>query len=79
MNAVYAVTNFWEHLGPHGAGDAGGHEFKQAVKIASAAAYTPTIEHNVWSTVPEASAISEGRALVPHMDSKARVDNYIWK
>ncbi|KAI9657660.1 MAG: hypothetical protein M1821_002836 [Bathelium mastoideum] len=77
IQAAYAVTNFWEHIGTMGADGAGQYEAKQAINIASAAAHTPTLEHYVFSTLQEASAISKGEAPVPHMDHKAKVDDFI--
>ena len=45
--------------------------------IADAAATVETLENFAWSTLPSASIFSEGRAKVPHMDGKARVDDYV--
>ncbi|KAI9708153.1 MAG: hypothetical protein M1820_004107 [Bogoriella megaspora] len=79
VHAIYAVTNFWEHIGTKGADGAGEYEAKQAINIAQAAAHTSTLEHYVFSTLQEASAITKGKAPVPHMDHKSRVDDYIRK
>ncbi|KAF2229337.1 NAD(P)-binding protein [Viridothelium virens] len=79
VHAIYAVTNFWEHIFTKGADGAGQHEVKQASNISAAAAHIPTLEHYVFSTLQPASVISKGKAPVPHMDYKATVDDYIKK
>lgn len=62
-----------------GADAAGEKEASQAFNVALAASKTPTLEHYLFSTLPEASALSGGKKPVPHMDHKARVDDRIRK
>ncbi|KAK5686589.1 hypothetical protein LTS10_002709 [Elasticomyces elasticus] len=78
VQAVFCVTNFWEHLG-HGldADAAGEKEASQAFSIALAASKVPTLEHYVFSTLPSALRFTKGQRSVPHMDHKARVDDHI--
>jgi len=76
---IYGVTNFFEpfiaHQSPTAAMDV---EFTQGVNLARAAAATAsTLEHYIWSTLPNASAISGGKYLVPHFEGKNRIDAYI--
>jgi NmrA-like family len=52
-------------------------EIAQGMNIAKFAAGLEGLEHFVWSTLPSASTVSGGRIAVPHMDGKARVDEYI--
>jgi NmrA-like family len=66
---IFAVTTMY-------AGDVE-REVQQGINIANAAASTDTLAHYIWSTLPSASTVSEGKISVPHMDGKARVDEYI--
>ncbi|KAK1830949.1 NAD(P)-binding protein [Podospora conica] len=78
--AVFAVTNWWEHLfrGKSQA-EAGELEEEQGMKLARAAAATYTLEHYIWSTTPSGLKKTQGVQPVPHMDYKARVDARIKK
>jgi hypothetical protein len=73
------MTNFWESIWTLGIQGAGELEQKQAISLASAASKIPTLEHYIWSTLPHASKISNGKFKVPHLDYKAEVDEYIQK
>ncbi|KAI1849175.1 hypothetical protein JX266_005136 [Neoarthrinium moseri] len=76
--AVFAVTNWWEHLFSGKSQDeAGVLEEEQGMKIARAAARTTTLEHYIWSTCPSAKKILQGDNVAPHMDYKANVDDRI--
>ncbi|KAI7161554.1 hypothetical protein KC349_g2727 [Hortaea werneckii] len=80
VQAIFGVTNFWEHLGQGLDADAAGEkEAKQAFNIASAASQIPTLEHYLFSTLPKARELSKGQRPVPHMDHKAGVDDRIRK
>jgi NmrA-like family len=69
-SAIFAVTTMYD-------GDME-REVRQGQNIADAAAAVgETLEHFIWSTLPSASTISGGKVQVPHMDGKARVDEYI--
>jgi hypothetical protein len=72
------MTNFWEHLF-HGndAATSGALEQKQAMNIAVAASKTPTLEHYIWSTLPSATKVSNGKFKVPHLDYKEEIDGRI--
>lgn len=75
VNAIFAVTNWWEHLFQGKSQDKAGEiEEEQGMKLARAAAATPTLEHYIWSTAPSAKRKLNGRILTPHMDYKANVD-----
>ena len=71
------MTNFWEQLGRKNAKEASEYESGQAIKIASAAAKTPTLEHYVWSTLPATAQISKGKHFVPH--SMLRMTFLFWR
>ncbi|MCJ1382461.1 hypothetical protein MMC17_005574 [Xylographa soralifera] len=77
VQAIFGVTNFWEQLYQLGADAASKHEQEQAIKLASAAAKTKTLEHYIWSTLPSTKAPSGGKHFVPHMEPKSQVDQYI--
>jgi NmrA-like family len=68
-HAIFAVTTMYD-----GAMD---REVTQGKNIADAAATVKTLEHFIWSTLPSASTVSRGKVVVPHMDGKAQVDEYI--
>ncbi|KAK0619491.1 hypothetical protein B0T14DRAFT_603289 [Immersiella caudata] len=75
VNAVFAVTNWWEHLFTGKTQEESGLiEEEQAMKIARAAAATFTVEHFIWSTTPSGTLKTGGKIPVPHMDYKAKVD-----
>ncbi|KAJ4370739.1 hypothetical protein N0V83_005260 [Neocucurbitaria cava] len=75
IHAVFAVTQWWEHIfqgkSQH---EAGKLEEEQGMKIARAAASIRTLEHYMWSTTPSANRMMNGKLQAPHMDYKAHVD-----
>lgn len=72
------MTNFWEHLFTGKTDtEAGEIEKAQALTLARAAAKSSSLEHYVWSTLPDAKKTSNGKCPVPHLDYKAEVDNII--
>jgi hypothetical protein len=52
-------------------------EKAQGINLAKAAASTSTLEHYIWSTLPDAKRISGGKYLVPHFEGKNEIDRYI--
>ncbi|KAK4141952.1 uncharacterized protein C8A04DRAFT_13661 [Dichotomopilus funicola] len=75
---IFGVTNFFEpfiaHQSPEKAVEV---ETQQGIHLAQAAAATPTLEHYIWSTLPNAKALSGGKHLIPHFEGKNAVDAYI--
>jgi uncharacterized protein YbjT (DUF2867 family) len=70
FNGAYGVflgTNFQEH---------GTSELKQAT-AAVRAAKDAGVKHFVWSTLPDAEAISKSKLHVPHFTGKAKVDRIV--
>src|SRR6266850_6697986 len=63
-HGVFLVTNF---------GESGTGELKQAT-VAVQAAKDAGVKHFIWSTLPDAEAISGGKFHVPHFSGKARID-----
>ncbi|KAK4243382.1 hypothetical protein C7999DRAFT_44802 [Corynascus novoguineensis] len=75
---IFGVTNFFEpfiaHQSPQKAMEI---ETQQGIHLAQAAAATPTLEHYIWSTLPNAKALSRGKHLIPHFEGKNAADAYI--
>jgi uncharacterized protein YbjT (DUF2867 family) len=76
-SAIFAVTDFFEPFAASGPQKAIEIESAQGMNLARAAANTATLEHYVWSTLPNALRLSGGKYLVPHFESKNRVDDFI--
>jgi uncharacterized protein YbjT (DUF2867 family) len=64
---VFLVTNFQEH---------GTRELQHAT-AAVTAAKDAGVKHFIWSTLPDAGAISKGKLHVPHFSGKAKVDRIV--
>jgi len=76
-SAIYAVTGFFEpfaHSGPEKATEI---EVQQGINLAKAAAATSTLEHYIWSTLPNGKKVSGGKYVVPHFEAKNKIDDYI--
>ncbi|RDW71507.1 hypothetical protein BP6252_08070 [Coleophoma cylindrospora] len=68
--AVFAVTNFWEHLNVT-------LEVQQGKNIADVAKEV-NIEHLIWSGLPNVAKISNNKfSKVYHFDGKAEITDYI--
>ncbi|KAH7381039.1 hypothetical protein BKA64DRAFT_713595 [Cadophora sp. MPI-SDFR-AT-0126] len=52
-------------------------EGKQGRNLATAASKTKTLQHYIWSTLPDSKRISKGKHEVPHFEAKALVDEFI--
>ncbi|KAI9774124.1 MAG: hypothetical protein M1840_005217 [Geoglossum simile] len=76
-NYIFAVTDFWAPFISSGAEAAVKIESAQGINLARAASKTPTLEHYIWSTLPNSRKISGGKWVVPHFESKNIIDNYI--
>ncbi|KAF2121230.1 hypothetical protein BDV96DRAFT_206571 [Lophiotrema nucula] len=75
VHAIFAVTNFWEALFTGNTQQQAGEiEEEQSMKLARAATKTSTLEHYIWSTLPGAKNMTDGKIEVPHLDYKANVD-----
>ncbi|KAK4119795.1 NAD(P)-binding protein [Parathielavia appendiculata] len=75
---IFGVTNFFEPFAAHQSPTKAMEiEEQQGINMAKAAAATPTLEHYIWSTLPNIKAISGGKYLVPHFEGKNRIDAYI--
>jgi uncharacterized protein YbjT (DUF2867 family) len=68
-SAVFAVTNYWEHLDKQ-------REITQGKNLVDAAQATG-VHHFIWSSLPNVTALSNGSLThVYHFDSKAEVEEY---
>ncbi|KAK4163804.1 hypothetical protein QBC43DRAFT_319199 [Cladorrhinum sp. PSN259] len=79
-HVIFAVTNFGELFMSNSLDGqkAKSLEAQQGINFALAAASTlDTLEHYVWSTLPDSHSISGGKNPVPHFDGKAAVDEHI--
>jgi len=76
--AIFAVTNFFEPLGATGSVTAAQEiEWTQATNMVKAARQIPSLQHYIWSTLPNSTKTTSGKFPVPFMDTKAKVDEYI--
>jgi uncharacterized protein YbjT (DUF2867 family) len=66
-HGLFLVTNNWEE---------GTDELKQAT-AAVRAGKDASVEHFIWSTLPDVEAISGGKFDVPHFTGKAKIDRII--
>jgi len=66
-HGVFLVTNFWEQ---------GTDEHKQAT-AAVRSAKDAGVKHFIWSTLPDAEAISGGKFHLPHFTGKAKIDRTV--
>jgi nucleoside-diphosphate-sugar epimerase len=76
-SVIYGVTDFFEPFVKTDAEEAMKVEYRQGVNIVSAASETSSLEHFIWSTLPDSRKISNGEYVIPHFESKARIDAYI--
>lgn len=76
-HAIFAATNFFEALPKLGIEKSMEIETRLGSNLADAAAATESLEHYVWSTLPNSRKNSGGKFVVPYYESKNRVDDYI--
>ncbi|KAJ9133698.1 NAD(P)-binding domain protein [Pleurostoma richardsiae] len=76
-HAIFATTNFFEPIPNVSVEQAILLESQRGINLAMAVAATPSVEHYIWSTLPNARRITNGRMGVPHYDAKNIVDDYI--
>ncbi|KAL3455539.1 hypothetical protein BJX64DRAFT_272281 [Aspergillus heterothallicus] len=78
-NVIFAVTDLFEPAMKLGVEEGKKVEFAQATNIVKAAKRILTLEHYIWSTLPNSNALSAGKFNVPFFDNKSAVDEYIRK
>lgn len=74
---IYAVTNFYENFGTNGIEGAIEMDARQGISLAKAAAATETLEHYIWSTLPNSVKVSGGKHRVPQSTGKNKADEFI--
>ncbi|ROW15994.1 hypothetical protein VPNG_02567 [Cytospora leucostoma] len=74
---IYAITDFFETFARSDATEARAVETRHGVTLAEAAAAIPTLEHYIWSTLPDFEVLTGGKYPVPHAQSKVDVDLHI--
>lgn len=68
--AVFAVTNFWEHMDPE-------RETRQGINVAEVAAELG-VQHFIYSSLINVTEVSKGRYThVAHFDAKANIETHI--
>ncbi|TQS32831.1 hypothetical protein Golomagni_06842 [Golovinomyces magnicellulatus] len=70
---IFAVTDFYALFQQHGPVKAKDLETQQGIVMAKAAAATASLEHYIWSTLPNGTK----EYPVPHFEGKHAVDNFI--
>ncbi|KAL1847970.1 hypothetical protein Daus18300_013773 [Diaporthe australafricana] len=76
-HAIFAATNFFEALPELGVDKSMEVETRLGTNLADAAAATDTLEHYVWSTLPNSRRNTSGKVVVPYYEAKNRVDDHI--
>lgn len=74
---IYAITDFFEPFAKGGPEHGIEIEAQQGINLARAAAATTTLEHYIWSTLPNGNQVSNGKYQVPHFEGKNRIDAFI--
>jgi hypothetical protein len=75
--AIFAVTNFFASFPAVEVEKLMEIETHSGTNMADAAAATESLQHYVWSTLPNSRQKSDGKAVVPYYESKNQVDKHI--
>ncbi|KAF9893515.1 hypothetical protein FE257_010827 [Aspergillus nanangensis] len=76
--AIFAMTNFAEGYFASGSVERAIEiEGDHGINLAKAAAATSTLEHYVWSTLPNSMEMTGGKFMVPQFAGKNQVDKFI--
>ncbi|TGO16957.1 hypothetical protein BTUL_0022g00580 [Botrytis tulipae] len=76
-HAIFVVTDFFASFATKDVEETVAIESTQGINCAKAASKATTLEHYIWSTLPDNQKISNGKCSVPHFESKTKVDEYI--
>lgn len=74
-NIIFAMTDFYALFQKHGPAKAKEMEREQGITLAKAASATSTLEHYIWSTLPNGTE----KYPVPHFEGKYDVNTFIKK
>lgn len=75
--AIFAVTNFFETFQSDTIEKSMEVETKLGISLAKAAADTESLQHYVWSSLPNSKKVAGGKTFVPYYESKNEIDRYI--
>ncbi|RDW85262.1 NAD(P)-binding-containing protein [Coleophoma cylindrospora] len=75
--AIFGVTNYFEAFPTMDKAQSIAIEVQQGLNLANAAAATESLQHYIWSTLPNSRRVSDGKFIVPHYESKNQIDDYI--
>jgi hypothetical protein len=75
--AIFAITDFFEPFIANGPEKAIEIEVQQGINMARAASKTSTLQHYIWSTLPNGKKLTNGKYVVPHFEGKNQIDEYI--
>ncbi|KAI8624335.1 hypothetical protein F5Y19DRAFT_454730 [Xylariaceae sp. FL1651] len=75
--AIYGVTGIEEIMANQDLEDIAEAEAQLGINIAQVAAETAGLQHFIWSTLPPAAQISDGRYHLPNHVGKNKVDDFI--
>ena len=74
---IFANTSFHlENFATQGPAAIQAREEQQGLNIVHAASQTPSLQHLIWSTLPDSVAISDGKWDIPHFMSKVPAEKY---
>ncbi|OGM48457.1 hypothetical protein ABOM_003417 [Aspergillus bombycis] len=77
-SAIFAMTNFAEPYFSTGSVErAIAIEAEQGINLAKAAAAIATLDHYIWSTLPNSMDVTGGKIMVPQFEGKNKVDKFI--
>ncbi|ATZ56217.1 hypothetical protein BCIN_13g00660 [Botrytis cinerea B05.10] len=76
-HAIFVVTDFFAPFATKDVEETVIIESTHGINCARAASKTTTLEHYIWSTLPDSQKISGGKFSVPHFESKNKVDRFI--
>lgn len=76
-SVIFAMTDFFEPFTKHGPNKAIEIEQKQGENIARAASKTTSLQHFLWSTLPDGNTLTKGKFVIPHFEGKNRIDRFI--
>lgn len=71
------MTDFFEPFTKFGPEKAVKIETAQGINIAKAASKTATLKHFIWSTLPNAAKVTDGKYKIPHFVAKNNIDDHI--
>ncbi|KAJ6082568.1 hypothetical protein N7499_007442 [Penicillium canescens] len=75
--AIYTVPDFWASFATQSIDDSIELEAMQGINMAKDAAKTASLQHFIWSTIPNNVQIPGGKHSVAHFEGKLKVDQFI--